>query len=148
VTKIETFLSAADAQVDVRAPDKERLLKDLSARAATVLNLEAEDINRQVTAREALGSTGMGEGIGLPHARIDSIASPYGILSRLKKPMEFDAVDGQPVDLVVFLLLPSTTPDENLNTLASIARKLREPERLKRMRQAPDGPALLQELLT
>jgi PTS system nitrogen regulatory IIA component len=148
VIKIETFLSPADALVDVRAPDKERLLKDLSARAATVLNLEADEINLQVAAREALGSTGVGDGIGLPHARIDSIASAFGILARLKKPIEFDAVDGQPVDLVVFLLLPSTTPDENLNTLAAIARRLREPERLKRMRKAPDGPALLQELLT
>src|SRR5689334_16720607 len=131
----------------MRALDKPRLLTDLSALAADALSLKPDDVSRIVMAREALGSTGLGHGIGLPHARLEAIAKPFCILARLKRPIEFDAVDGQPVDLVVFILLPSATPDENLNTLATIARQLRDPQRLKRMRRAADAQALFHEML-
>ena len=145
--KIEEFLSPGDVLIDVRAADKERLLQDLSARAAAALNLDAEYVGRQITARESLGSTGMGAGIGLPHARIDGIERPFGILARLKRPIDFDAIDGQQTDLVFFLLLPASSSDENLNTLACVARKLRAPDRLKKLRLAADADGLFRELL-
>jgi PTS system nitrogen regulatory IIA component len=144
--KIDEFLSFADTLIDLRAQDKHRLLQDLCGRAAAALNLNAEQICQDVEARESLGSTGMGSGIGLPHARLDAIAKPFGILARLKRPIEFDAIDGQPVDLVFFLLLPAASADDNLNTLAGIARKLREPERLERLRQAADASDLHREM--
>jgi PTS system nitrogen regulatory IIA component len=147
VTKIEAFLDPANVLVDLKVLDKDRLLEDLSARAASALGLDADAIKQQVVAREGLGSTGLGDGIGLPHARLDGVTKPFGILARLKKPIEFDAIDGQLVDLVFLLLLPSATPDENLNALACIARKLRDPQALKRLRQAPDATVLFQEIV-
>lgn len=147
MTHIETILDPFNVLVDVRAADKTRLLADLAERAAAAVDLDAKTIASSVMAREALGSTGLGDGIGLPHARLEGLGRPFAAMARLKKPIEFDAVDGQPVDLVIFLLLPLATANDNLTTLASIARRLREPGRLKRLRQASDSSKMLAALL-
>ena len=66
------------------------------------------------------------EGVAIPHARIPNLKKPFGILARLRKPIDFDAIDSQPIDLVFFLLLPATSNGEQLNALACVARKFRE----------------------
>jgi PTS system nitrogen regulatory IIA component len=144
--KIEDILTPSDALIDVRASDRSRLIQDMAGRAAAALGLDAAVIAQELIKRETLGSTGVGNGIAMPHARIQALQKPFGLLVRLKKPIDFDAIDGRPVDLVFLLLLPAVA-SEHLNALAAVARKLREPDRLDRMRHAPDGQALFHELV-
>jgi PTS system nitrogen regulatory IIA component len=109
---IKEFLALSDTLIDVRASDKTRLLQELTRRAATILDLPAERISTEILKREELGSTGTGGGVALPHARIQGLNRSFGILARLNKPIDFEAIDGRPVDLVFLLLLPAN-PAEN-----------------------------------
>jgi PTS system nitrogen regulatory IIA component len=136
---IKDFLSQADALVDLRAPDKVWLLKDLSRRAAASLELDAVLVSKAILAREELGSTGMGGGVAIPHARIPELKKPFGILACLKKPIGFDAIDAHAVDVVIFLLLPSDPSPEHLHALATVARALRNPDLVAKLRRARDG---------
>src|SRR5215471_12486278 len=124
---IKEFLSPNDTLVDVRASDKTRLLQELGRRAAATLNLAVEWISAEILKREELGSTGTGGGVAIPHARIQGLNRPFSILARLNKPIDFEAIDGRPVDLLFFLLLPADPAGEGIHALASVARKLREP---------------------
>jgi PTS system nitrogen regulatory IIA component len=133
--EIRDFLSRDNALINVRAPDKTRLLQDLAARAATALNLDANLVSIELLKREALGSTGTGDGVAIPHARIRDLRKPFGMLVRLRHAIDFDAIDGKPVDVVFLLLLPQSQGDP-LNALASVARKLRDPESVRRIRNA------------
>jgi PTS system nitrogen regulatory IIA component len=138
---ITDFLTQANVLTDVPAKDKEALLHELASRASGALNLQTEVVLNELQKREELGSTGMGGGIAIPHARLHAIKLPFGILARLKKPIEFDAVDSQPVDIVFLLLLPVSTQSE-LHALAAVSRKLRNPDVLARMRAATSAVAL------
>jgi PTS system nitrogen regulatory IIA component len=133
--KISDFLASTDVAIDVAAADKENLLLNLARNAAAKLNLDSDRIFVELSKREALGSTGVGGGVAIPHARFQSIAKPFGTLVRLKKPMDYDAVDGKPVDLIVLLLLPEAAGDQ-LGALATIARRLREPNVAAGLRRA------------
>ena len=133
---IENFLSPADVAVNVSAHDKEGLLSDLAVRAAVALDLPAEVLADGLIKRDELGSTGIGNGVCIPHARFREVTKPVGLLVRLAKPIAFDAIDGQPVDLAFLLLLPVASHVEQLNELAMVARKLRQPAVLQRMRGA------------
>ncbi len=104
--EIKDFLSPVDAMIKVRAPDKTRLLQELAARAAATLNLDANLISIELLKREGLGSTGTGDGVAIPHARIPDLKKPFGTLVRLKHAIDFDSIDGKPVDIVFLLLLP------------------------------------------
>jgi nitrogen PTS system EIIA component len=139
--EIKDFLSPDDALIKVRAPDKSRLLQDLAARAASALGLDPNPVAIEILKREALGSTGTGDGVAIPHARIPDLKKPFGTLVRLKHAIDFDAIDGQPVDIVFLLLLPQSQGDP-LNALASVARKLRDPEAVRRIRNAADDAEL------
>jgi nitrogen PTS system EIIA component len=144
---IKEFLSPSDTLVDVRAADKTHLLQELARRAAATLNLAAELISAEILKREELGSTGTGGGVAIPHARIQGLNKTFGILARLKKPIDFEAIDSKPVDLVFLLLLPANPAGEQLNALASIARRLRDPASLRSFRSA-DGAAGLYNAMT
>jgi PTS system nitrogen regulatory IIA component len=135
---IKDFLAAEHVLVDVEASDKQGLLRDLAARAAAALDLPADRICGELLKREKLGSTGTGAGIAIPHARYRELSKPFGLFSRLARPIDFQSIDGQPVDLVLMLLLPASAERDQLNALASVARKLREPAVLRRLR---DGAA-------
>jgi nitrogen PTS system EIIA component len=139
--EIKDFLSPDDALVKIRAPDKTRLLQDLASRAASALNLDANLVSIEILKREALGSTGTGDGVAIPHARIPELKKPFGTLVRLKHAIDFDAIDGKPVDVIFLLLLPQSQGDP-LNALASVARKLRDPESVRRLRDAADDAEL------
>ncbi len=144
---IKEFLSPTDALVDVRASDKARLLQELARRAAATLNLAAERISAEILKREELGSTGTGGGVAIPHARIQGLNKSFGILARLNKPMDFEAIDSQPVDLVFLLLLPANPVGEQLKALASVARKFRDPKSLRDLRSA-SGTSELYDAMT
>jgi nitrogen PTS system EIIA component len=134
--KISDFLRATDVSTDVAASDKQKLLSDLAHKASPSVDIPPDRILSELRKREELGSTGVGGGVALPHARFHQIDKPFGILLRLKKPIDFDAVDGKPVDTVCLLLLPETQGGDHLGALASIARKLRDPATIAAVRAA------------
>lgn len=140
--KISDLLSPADIMLDVRAKDKSRLLRELSAQAAAEVGLDADEVSDEIAKREELGSTGVGNGVALPHARLRGLKAPFGLLARLRQAIDFAAIDDQPVDIVFLLLLPESADGAQLNALACVARVLRDPEALRRLRGASDNEAL------
>lgn len=138
--KIEEFLQPAHVVIDLRANDKEAALRELAERAAAALHRDPQPLLRALHEREALGSTGLGEGIAIPHVRLKEVAQPFGILARLKRPIEFDAVDGQPVDILFLLVLPQKAQGGvQLNALACAARRLRDEATARSIRHARDA---------
>jgi nitrogen PTS system EIIA component len=136
--KVSDFLSAADVTIDAAFADKQKLLEELARRAAAIVDLEPALILAELQKREELGSTGTGGGVAIPHARLHHLHKPVGMLVRLKKPIEFDAVDGKPVDTIALLLLPDAREGERLGALACFARKLRDPIVMTALRKARD----------
>ena len=144
--KVSDFLSSADVTIDAAFADKQKLLEDLARRAAAIVDLEPDLILAELQKREELGSTGMGGGVAIPHARFHHLRKPFGMLVRLKKPIEFDAVDGKRVDTVALLLLPDVHEGERLGALACFARKLRDPVVMTALRRALDGAEIYRSL--
>ena len=128
--------------VGIRTSDKTRLLEDLCRRAASALKVDADKITADILKREELGSTGMGGGVAIPHARMADVKRPFGLLARLKSAIEFDAIDRQPVDLVFLLLLPTGPAGEQLHALALVARTLRDADTARIARHATDPSGL------
>ena len=145
--QIADFLSPDDTLCDVRAADKDRLLRELTGRAANALRLDAAVLADAIAQRERLGSTGMGDGIAIPHARIADLSKPFGLLARLRRAIDFAAIDGKPVDIVFLLLLPSAAHGEQLTALASVARRLRDAQVTADLRDAADGAALYRAII-
>ena len=140
--KISDFLSPTQVMVDMKASDKSRLLEQLSMEAAAEAGLPAEEVVREIAKREELGSTGVGNGVALPHARLPSLKTPFAVFARLRHGIDFDAIDGEKVDIVVLLLLPEAGDGAKGNALACVARALRDAEALRKIRGAPDRDAL------
>jgi PTS system nitrogen regulatory IIA component len=140
--KISDLLSPTDVMIDVRASSKRLLLQELAAKAAASLGLPVDQVASCLLKREELGSTGIGKGVAIPHARLPDLQRPYGVLAKLKQPIEFDAIDGQPVDIIFVLLLPAAVENEALGALALVARTLRAPENLARLRGAKNTSEL------
>jgi len=140
--KIPDLLSPSDVMFDVRASNKRRLLQDLAARAAASLGRDVEQVAPFRLKREELGPPGIGHGVAIPHARLPDLQKPYGLLAKLKQGIEFDAIDGQAVDIVFVLLLPAAAENGQLGALALVARTLRPPENLARLRAATDSSGL------
>jgi nitrogen PTS system EIIA component len=135
-------LIAPDRVIFARATNKQQLLQDLASRSATPLNLDTQTILTALQAREELGSTGLGDGFALPHARIEGLDQFFGMFMRLNRPIHFDSIDGNPVDLVFLLLIPPAAGSEHLAALASISRCLRDKEFATRLRKAPSAAEL------
>jgi PTS system nitrogen regulatory IIA component len=140
--EIKDFLTPTQAIVDVRVSDKSALLQELARRAAAQLNVPGDVIAGALLKREALGSTGTGSGVAIPHARLAGIDKPFGMLVRLAKPIDFDSIDSRPVDIVFLLLLPEKAQGAQLNALACAARALRDPEAVRDIRRALDPDAM------
>jgi len=140
--EISDFLAPYDVFVGIRTSDKTRLLEDLCRRAASILKIDADKITAGILKREELGSTGMGGGVAIPHARITDVKKPFGLLARLKSAIEFDSIDRHPVDLVFLLLLPPASAGEQLNALAMVARRLRDADTIRNARRAADPSGL------
>jgi nitrogen PTS system EIIA component len=134
--KIPDLLSPTDVLIDVRTSNKRLLLQELATRAAGSLHLPVDQVAPFLLKREELGSTGIGRGVAIPHARLADVQRPYGLLARLRAPIEFDAIDGQAVDIVFVLLLPAADESGQIGALAQVARTLRPPENLARLRAA------------
>ncbi len=101
----EPICRIIDTVIDLSLRDKRALLRDLAHRAAVVLNVDDDIVFSALLKREELGSTGVGNGVAIPHVRLEQMRNPFGIMVRLKDPIKLDSIDGQPVDLVCLLLL-------------------------------------------
>jgi PTS system nitrogen regulatory IIA component len=134
--KTSDLLAPADVMIDVRALNKGQLLQEFATRAAASLGLPVEQVASYLLKREQLGSTGIGKGVAIPHARLPDLQRPHGLFAKLKQPIEFDAIDGQAVDILFVLLLPAAAENEALAALALVARTLRSQETLARLRAA------------
>ena len=128
--------------VGLRVADKAQLLRELASRAANVLSLDQRVILDALLAREALGSTGLGKGFALPHARLDTLSQFFALFVRLARPIDFAAIDDRPVDLVIMLLTPADGGSQHLATLAALSRPLRDAAFVQRLRQASDAEAV------
>src|ERR1700716_2787400 len=140
--KISDLLSPRDVLIDVRAANKRQLLEERAAKAAISVGLGVEQVRPYLLKREELGSTEVGGGVAIPHARLPDLQRPYGLLAKLKQPIEFEAIDGQAVDIVFVLLLPAAAESGQIGALALVARALRPLENLVRLRGAKNTSEL------
>jgi nitrogen PTS system EIIA component len=131
-----------DAITDLPLYGKKEVLRDLAHRAALVLNVEDDIVFNALLKREELGSTGVGNGVAIPHVRLEQVKKPFAILVRLREPIDFNSVDGQRVDLVCLVLLAKGNEGVQLAALASVARRLRTPRILHDLRRAPNRVVL------
>jgi nitrogen PTS system EIIA component len=145
---IEQLLSPADVLVGLRASSKREVLQALTQHLATRLGCSPHDVLSAILKREDLGSTGIGAGVAVPHARLTAVQRPAGALARLTHPVPFDAVDEQAVDLVFLVLLSTSSEGNQLNALACAARTLRDVTVRTNARRATDRSALYAALTT
>jgi PTS system nitrogen regulatory IIA component len=131
-----TTLITAEQVVTLPAQAKPQLLDTLARRAAAALHITETTILNAILQREALGSTGVGQGVAIPHARVAGLGHFFGLFTRLDQAVDFAAVDGQPVDLVFLLLMPAHAGKEHLAALAAISRRLRDRDTQRRLRAA------------
>ena len=133
--EITDFLTPDRVILEVRSRDKPQLIGEIARNLARqVPALRPETVETALLAREQLGSTGLGGGFALPHARIEGLQSFIGLFVRLAKPIEFDAIDGKPVQLVFALLIPSDGTTPHVAALAAISRRFRDPELVTNLR--------------
>lgn len=136
-------LLAADGIIPaLKARSKKQALQELAARAAAVTGLEFREIYDTLLQRERLGSTGLGRGVAIPHVKFRSLRNIVCVFARLDEPIDFESLDGQPVDLVFLLLAPEHASGDHLKALARISRIVREPAMLDRLRKAPNAAEL------
>jgi len=139
---IADLIGPSQVLLGLRVTDKAGLLGELARRAAAAVSLPSSTILRALQAREELGSTGLGRGFALPHARLDGLPKFYALCVRLQRPIEYEAIDGKPVDLVILLLTPEAASAQHLATLAALSRPLRDEAFVQQLRRAPDPLAL------
>lgn len=145
--QLSSIVQSEDVLVDLSVPSKAALIRRLAAHAAARLDIPEESIHRALVNREKLGSTGIGTGVAIPHAGVDGITAPFGLLAVLRKPVDFEAVDDEPVDIVFLILAPEGRTTAHLNVLACFARRARIREFRARLRGSA-GPAAAYSVLT
>ena len=140
--EIADLLSLDDVVDALKAGSKKQALQELSAIAAARTTKDERTILDLLLARERLGSTGVGAGVAIPHGKLDDLARPSAVFARLREPIEFDAIDEQPVDLVFLLLAPEQAGSDHLKALALVSRLLRDERVCARLRGADSAEAL------
>jgi len=126
----------------LRASSKKQLLQELAEKAAGLTRLPSRRIFETMHERERLGSTGMGQGIAVPHGHLEGITRMTGLFARLATPVDFESMDDQPVDLVFVLLAPEGAGADHLKALARVSRLLRNQSLCEKLRAAVDSAAL------
>lgn len=121
---------------------KKQAIQELAARAAELTGQSERAILEVLLQREKLGSTGVGNGIAIPHGKLPKLGRLFGLFARLERPIDFEALDSQPVDLIFLLLAPEAAGADHLKALARVARLLRDPEITRRLRESGDADAI------
>ena len=140
--EIADLISPRSVIAQLRATNKKQALQELAKRAAAVTGVQERTIYDVLIERERLGTTGIGMGIGIPHGRLPGLGKLYGIFARLDRPVPFDAIDDQPVDLIFLLLAPEGAGADHLKALARVARLLRDQDIARKLRESRDAEAL------
>ena len=140
--EIRDILSPEAVICGLKAANKKQALQEMSRQAAAVTALNEKRIFETLLERERLGTTGVGNGIAIPHGKLPKLNKLFGLFARLERPVEFEALDGQPVDLVFLLLAPEAAGADHLKALARVARLLRDADVARKLRDSRDAEAL------
>jgi PTS system nitrogen regulatory IIA component len=140
--EIEDLITPARVMPRLKATSKKHVLQELAKRAAELTGLHERAVFDVLLERERLGTTGVGNGIAIPHGKLPEIKELFGLFARLDEPVDFDAIDEQPVDLVFLLLAPEGAGADHLKALARVARLLRDPDVAHKLRDSRDVEAL------
>ncbi|MGB0747442.1 MAG: PTS IIA-like nitrogen regulatory protein PtsN [Magnetospiraceae bacterium] len=127
---------------NLRVSSKKQALQELARRAATLSEQHERTIFDTLLERERLGTTGVGNGIAIPHGKLSGIDRLYAVFARLERPIDFDAIDDQPVDLIFLLLAPESAGADHLKALARVSRLLRDAAVCEKLRGASKAEAL------
>tara|TARA_R110002096_G_scaffold113077_6_gene246011 strand:- start:10714 stop:11178 length:465 start_codon:yes stop_codon:yes gene_type:complete len=144
---LKDIMNADAVRFSPHTSSKKRLLQEISEQAAAVYGLDASEVLGALTEREKLGSTGVGRGVAIPHARFASLDRVYGFFTRLEKPVDFDSMDRQPVDLIFTILAPQKEGAEHLKALALVSRTLRSENTCSKLRANNDAASLFALLM-
>src|SRR5438552_15900831 len=126
----------------LKVNSKKQALQELAARAASLTGQNERAIFEVLLQREKLGTTAVGYGVAIPHGKLAKLTRMFGLFARLDRPIDFEALDGQPVDLVFLLLAPEAAGADHLKALARVARLLRDADIGRKLRQSRDADAL------
>jgi PTS system nitrogen regulatory IIA component len=140
--QIADLLSPEGVVAALKVQGKKQLLQELAARAAPLVRAPERRVYETLTERERLGTTGVGQGIAIPHGRLANLEKIVGVFVRLETPIDYDAVDKQPVDLVFMLLAPEGAGADHLKALARVSRLLRNQTACEKLRAAKSAEAL------
>jgi nitrogen PTS system EIIA component len=141
------FLDFEAIKPSLSAGNKRSLLNQLATLAANRLGVPSAAVLETLSEREKLGSTGFGEGVAIPHGKVEGLSQIYCLFARLSEPIRYKAIDGEPVDLVFLLLSPPNAGAEHLKALAAISRIVRHGPTLEKMRGARSRDALAAVLM-
>ncbi|MFC3714437.1 PTS IIA-like nitrogen regulatory protein PtsN [Sphingoaurantiacus capsulatus] len=139
---LQDFLAPAAVVADLRVTSKKALLQQLAQRAAALTGVDERRIHETIAERERLGSTGFGGGVAIPHGKIEGLDTVFGLFARLGTPVDFDALDRQPVDLVFLLLAPQGAGADHLKALACVSRTFRDRAITAKLRGSTSADAL------
>jgi nitrogen PTS system EIIA component len=139
---IADLLTPGGVIANLRAANKRQALQELAKRAATITGKNERAIFDVLLERERLGTTGIGGGTAIPHGRMPDLTQLYAIFARLEKPVDFEAIDNQPVDLIFLLLTPDAAGADHLKALARISRLLRDKTMCEKLRGTDRADAL------
>jgi PTS system nitrogen regulatory IIA component len=126
----------------LKVNSKKQAIAELAAKAAALTGQSAREILEILLQREKLGSTGVGNGVAIPHGKLPKLGKLFGLFARLDRPIDFESLDNQPVDLIFLLLAPEGAGADHLKALARVARLLRDPEIVHRLRESRDADSL------
>lgn len=140
--EITDLISPAAVIPNLRATSKKQALQDLAKKAAEITGLHERAIFDVLLERERLGTTGVGNGIAIPHGKLPAMERLYGVFARLEKPIAFEAIDEQPVDLIFLLLAPESAGADHLKALARVSRLLRDKGVCEKLRGTDNADAL------
>ena len=140
--EIYDLITPASVVPNLRAANKRQALQELSRRVAVLAKLDEHRVFETLLEREQLGTTGIGAGTAVPHGRLPNLSRPAALFARIEKPIEFDAIDSQPVDLIFLLLTPSDASADHLKALARISRLLRNRAMCMKLRGTADADAI------
>jgi len=143
---ISSLLAEAQIFTDAEISSKKRLLEFIAEKAANELNLPQADIFNQLLERERLGSTGLGKGFAVPHARLDNLQQTHACFFKLKQAVKYDAVDQIPVDLIFVIFIPETSTEEHLQILASLAKIFSQQAVCEQIRNSHTAAQIMQTI--
>ncbi len=140
--EISDLITPGSVEANLRASSKKQAIQDLARKAADLVGLHERAVFDVLMERERLGTTGVGNGIAIPHGKLAQLDRLYGLFARLETPIDFQAIDEQPVDLIFLLLAPESAGADHLKALARVSRLLRDKTVCEKLRGTDSNEAL------